>query len=101
MDGHSLIYGIARTDPEARHALDALITIDASRLLFLPGNCFCRTRFKTAAALDAGFIVHFKLEKGGTILGRAAFIPDMGLILVPEITQGREDRIRSGLTQTA
>ena len=54
MDGHSLIYGIARADPKARHALDAFITIDASRFLFLPGDCISRTLFKTAATLDAG-----------------------------------------------
>ena len=71
------------------------------RLLFLSGNGIMRTSLKANAAASAFICIYRVGDKSFANAGRALFLINVSMVFIPEITQGSEHRVRSGLTQTA
>ena len=71
------------------------------RLFALARDGFHRAVLEANRATGAFFLVNFIGQQGTAFFRRALFMVDMRFILIPEVPDGGEDRIRSGLPQSA
>ena len=92
---------VCGTIGDTGHALDALGLVDNGRFLLLPRDGVRRAFFEADAALDAFFLIHLEFEKRRAAFGGTGLVNDVGLILIPEVLEGRKHRVGSGLSQAA
>jgi hypothetical protein len=92
---------VKRTGLEAGQAAHAFFAVDAGGLLPGPGHGPGRAGLVTQPAFAAARLVHLEFEQGHATFGRAALFNDVGLEFVPEMAQGRQDRVGRGLAEAA
>src|ERR1019366_961791 len=87
------------------HACAAVNAVFLDDIVFLLAldfeNCMDRTISGADGAANALVMVDRKREEVATDLCGAAFVVNMFFVLVPKIAQGRQYRVRRGLSKTA
>ena len=92
---------IKLTLTEANATLRADRLVDKMGLLALPADRLDRAILQTDHAAGAFFSIDGIGQERPAHLGRTLFMTDMGLILVPEIPDGGQNRVWRRLPETA
>jgi hypothetical protein len=82
-------------------AFDALVLMDAVRLLFISRHSLLGAFLETDVAAGAGFRVDFILEQRLADAGRAFLVPDMGFVFVPEVQNVGQNWVGGGCPEAA
>ena len=94
-------HGVKLARVVADTAFNTLVLIQCVGFFLFAGNDLLRASFRAQPTTGAGFRVNFVIEKILADTGRAFFMFDMGFVLVPEIENGGQYRIRGRSPQPA
>src|SRR5690554_4897938 len=99
--GSGLQYRVKPAGRQTRAALDALLLIDEVRLLDGTGNALDRAGTRAGRAADAAVFQNGVGHQRLTDTGGAFLLVDMRLVLIQEVRDRTQHRVRRGLSQTA
>src|SRR3989339_1116905 len=94
-------YGVKLAAVKTSSAFDAFVLKNFVELFFSALNGFHRTHQTATPTAVAFLVVHPEGDQRFTDLGRTFLLGNVGLVFIPEVFDGGEDRIGGGLPQAA